>query len=195
MNSLLLFSGGIESTAIAFWKRPDLLLHIDYGHLPAQGEIRAARTIATRLQLPLKEARIDCSATGSGELSGRAHALCAPATSWWPFRNQLLITLGAAVAVNLGIEILLIGSVASDRLYADSTPEFLEAMRNTIRLQEGGVTLVAPAIHLTTSQLVQESQVPRSLLARTHSCHVSNVACGQCRGCLHHYQTAREACI
>jgi 7-cyano-7-deazaguanine synthase len=194
MSTLLLFSGGIESTAIAYWKRPDFLLHIDYGHLPALGELRAARAIATRINLPLKAVRADCSTIGSGELAGCTPIACAPSPSWWPFRNQLLVTLGATVALDLGADIVLFGSVASDRLYADGTPQFLDTLRALIGLQEGNLCLEAPAINLTTSQLVQESHVPYSLLAWTHSCHVSNWACGQCRGCIHHYQVMQESC-
>jgi 7-cyano-7-deazaguanine synthase len=95
MSSLLLFSGGIDSAAIAYWKRPDLLLHIDYGHITATGELRAARTIAKRVAIPLKELRTDCSAIGYGDLAGGRSAPSAPASSWWPFRNQLLATLEA----------------------------------------------------------------------------------------------------
>jgi len=165
MSTLLLFSGGIESTALAFWKRPDLLLHIDYGHLAAQGELRAARAIATRINLPLNELRADCSTIGSGALAGRPAALPAPASSWWPFRNQLLITLGAAFALNHGIDTLLLGSVASDRLYLDGTANFVNCLRELLGLQEGHICLEAPAISLTTNQLIQQSKIPCSLLA------------------------------
>jgi 7-cyano-7-deazaguanine synthase len=192
MSAVLLFSGGIESTAIAYWKRPEFLLHIDYGHRPAMGELRAARAIAKRTNLSLKEVRVDCSAIGSGELAGCAPKSCAPASSWWPFRNQLLITFGATVALDLCADILYFGSVATDRLYADNSPQFLDTLRRLIALQEGNLSLEGPAINLTTRQLVHESRIPYSLLAWTHSCHVSNWACGQCRGCLHHYRIMQE---
>jgi 7-cyano-7-deazaguanine synthase len=194
MSSLLLFSGGVDSAAIAYWKRPDLLLHIDYGQVPAQGELRAARIIASRLNLPLRELRADCSAIGSGDLAGSLPSLSAPASSWWPFRNQLLVTLGAAVAIHLDVDIMLIGTVASDGLYMDGRPEFIHALNNLLLVQEGGLRLQAPAIHLTASQLVRESGIPCSILAWSHSCHVSDFSCGQCRGCISRYSTICDAC-
>lgn len=194
MNSLLLFSGGIDSAALAYWKRPDLLLHIDYGQIPASGELKAAQIIATRLNLPLKELRADCSAVGSGDLAGRPSHSRAPTSSWWPFRNQLLATLGSAVALDLGLDTVLIGTVASDDLYSDGGPEFFRVLRSLIELQEGKIGLEAPALYLTTGQLIQMSGIPCSMLGWAFSCHMSNWACGQCRGCLNRYRTIRDAC-
>ena len=49
--------------------------------------------------------------------------------------------------------------------------------------------LRAPAIELTASELVRMSGVPSELLSWAHSCHVSEYACGLCRGCQKHYST------
>jgi 7-cyano-7-deazaguanine synthase len=195
MSSLLLFSGGIDSAAVAYWKRPDLLLHIDYGQLAASGELRAARVIAKRINIPLKELRADCSAVGSGDLVGSQSSPCAPSSSWWPFRNQLLATLGAAVAVNSGIETLMIATVTPDRMYRDGSNEFIVRFREVLAIQEGTLGFEAPSIELTTSQLVQKSRIPCSILAWSYSCHLGSSACGRCRGCLNRYNTLRALCL
>lgn len=184
MRSLLLFSGGVDSAAIAYWRRPELLLYIDYGQRPACGEIRAARAIARRVKLPLKQLRVDCSAIGSGDLCGKAQLPIAASSSWWPFRNQLLATIGAAFALQESLDAIILGIVHSDQLFADSTSGFADQMRTLLGMQEGRLRLETPAINLTTAELVATSGIPGSLLAWTHSCHVSDWACGQCKGCL-----------
>ncbi|RZK34504.1 MAG: 7-cyano-7-deazaguanine synthase, partial [Hymenobacter sp.] len=40
-----------------------------------------------------------------------------------------------------------------------------------------------PAIKMTSVQLVQQSGISDSLLHWAHSCHKSNIPCGNCRGC------------
>ena len=49
--------------------------------------------------------------------------------------------------------------------------------------QEGNIRVEAPAINLTSKELIEISNIPSSLLFCAHSCHKSSVACGQCRGC------------
>lgn len=38
----LLLSGGLDSTAIAAWQRPDVCVTVDYGQRPARGELAAS---------------------------------------------------------------------------------------------------------------------------------------------------------
>jgi 7-cyano-7-deazaguanine synthase len=141
----LLLSGGIDSIAIAFWKRPDIALTIDYGHLPALGEIQAAAAVCASLGIPHKILRIDCSALGSGDLAGRAHLRQAPVTEWWPYRNQLLVTIGAAYLLSFDISALLLGCVRTDASHADGRPEFIDLLSRLLGLQEGKMGLSAPA--------------------------------------------------
>ena len=42
MKTALLLSGGMDSIAIAWWKRPDIALTLDYGQQAANAEIKAA---------------------------------------------------------------------------------------------------------------------------------------------------------
>lgn len=192
MSKVLLFSGGMDSTALAAWKRPELLLTIDYGQRPAAGELRAARVISEELGLPLRVVRIDCSSLGSGDLAGTTALNLAPASDWWPFRNQLLITLAASIAVAEGADELMIASVRSDEVHADGRSTFVEAMDRLLLLQEGNLRLSAPALMMSTAELVRASGIMSSVLAWGHSCHVAPWACGQCRGCYKHMQVNRE---
>ena len=187
----LLLSGGIDSIAIAFWKRPDIALTIDYGQLSALGETQAAAAVCASLGIPHEILRIDCSALGSGDLAGRAHLPQAPVTEWWPYRNQLLVTIGAAYLMSFDVSALLLGCVRTDASHADGLPDFIDLLSRLLGLQEGKMRLSAPAQALSSIELIRESNVPRDLLAWAHSCHVSNFACGYCRGCQKHFETMK----
>ncbi len=189
MKRALLLSGGMDSVSIAYWQRPDFAITIDYGQKPAEAEIVAGGHVARLLNIPHEVIRVDCSALGSGDMAGTAPSEVAPVSEWWPFRNQLLITLAGMAAVRNGVTRLLIGALATDGVHADGRPAFVEQISNLLALQEGGITVEAPAIELDAVELVRASEIDQGTLAWAHSCHVGNYACGRCRGCVKHYNT------
>jgi 7-cyano-7-deazaguanine synthase len=189
MRVALLLSGGMDSIALAWWLRPDLAITIDYGQKPAPGEIRAASAVAAELGIAHEIIRADISALGSGDLAGVVASSVAPVREWWPFRNQFLVTVAAMRAVTIGIDKLLIGSLRTDAAHRDGSGEFVKALSDLLQLQEGHLILEAPAIEMDGPELLRRSAVPLELLAWAHSCHVSDYACGECRGCRKHYET------
>lgn len=183
---LLLMSGGVDSSCIATWLRPDVLCTVDYGQRVAVAEIRSSEYMATTLGLHHEVIRIDCSALGAGHLAGRDPSALAAASEWWPYRNQLLITLGAMRFVSEGLTEIIIGTVAGDGVHMDGRPAFVDAVSTVMLVQEGGITVSAPAISISTEDLIQRSGITKEMLAYTFSCHVSVYPCGQCRGCIKH---------
>jgi 7-cyano-7-deazaguanine synthase len=188
----LLLSGGMDSTALAWAIRPELAITIDYGQLAAAGELRAAESVCEALGVRRRVLRVNCQELGSGDMAGTEASVVSPVSEWWPFRNQLLITLAAGVALKEGVTSLVLGVVASDGCHADGRLEFFENMRRVLRGQEGGLELEVPAICESTAALCRRVDVPFEILAWAHSCHVSEYACGICRGCKKHRETMRE---
>lgn len=185
----LLLSGGMDSVSIAWWKRPKVSIFVDYGQKPAQAEEAAGRAAAEAMGLRYEVVRADCSALGSGDLAGRPASAVAPASEWWPFRNQLILTLAGTAALQFGETELMIGALRTDEHHADGRPEFIEKISSLMEMQEGGLRVSAPAIGYSAPELVEASQIPQSVLAWAHSCHTGNLACGQCRGCVKHFET------
>jgi 7-cyano-7-deazaguanine synthase len=179
----------MDSISVAYWIRPSIAYTIDYGQLAAAGEVRAARIVAAELAIPHQVICVNCSSVGSGDMAGSSPDPRAPVSEWWPFRNQLLLTLAGARALVDGVGELIFGAVSSDCSHADGRAEFFAAADALFALQEGNIRVSAPAIRMTAAELVQSSGIPRSLLAWAHSCHVSNHACGICRGCIKHSET------
>jgi 7-cyano-7-deazaguanine synthase len=125
----------------------------------------------------------DCSAIGAGLLAERPIPSRSPTPAWWPFRNQLLVTLVLMRLVDSDVGELMLGTVSNDKKYADGTIAFYEAIDQLVSVQEFHPRVTAPAIEMTTLQLVQASAIPREVLSWAHSCQVSNITCGSCGSC------------
>lgn len=192
MKTALLLSGGMDSIAIAYWKRPEIAVTVDYGQRPAAAEIRAAEAVADALSIEHHVVHADLSALGSGDTAGAASLEMAPVSEWWPFRNQMLVTLGAMKGIALGVRRLLMGTLKTDQQHADGRPGFIQCLDALLRLQEGELRLEAPAIEFTAVELIRKSGVTMDVLSWAHSCHVGEYACGLCRGCRKHYETLRD---
>lgn len=201
-RSLLLLSGGHDSIALAAWLRPSACLTIDYGQRPVAGEMRAAEATAQMLNLDWHQFRVDLSPVGSGLLhddgteTGKDAAAAfrggtpvegAPSPEWWPYRNQLLVSLAAAWALPRGFDELVVGSVAPDGdRHKDGTPGFYQLLDELVSYQEGGIRVTAPAVGLSTAKLIEVSGVTDAVLGFAHSCHVAAYPCGMCPGCRKH---------
>ena len=192
MKTALLLSGGMDSLAIAWWKRPQLAITIDYGQKAAEAEILASKTICGQLGIEHSIIQVDCSSLGSGDMANTSPDSVAPTTDWWPYRNQLLVTLAAMCAISKGVGTLLIGTVSSDESHLDGTLDFIKRLDDLVSYQEGGLRIEAPAIGVSTPELIRMSGVPSEFLAWAHSCHKADVACGHCRGCHKYFDVLRE---
>jgi len=186
MKRAVLLSGGMDSYALTYQEKPDYAITIDYGQKAASAEIQSANILCKELSISHHVVSVDLSSLGSGDLSSHPAINLAPASDWWPFRNQMLITVAGMFAVNYDITQLIIGCVSSDANHVDGREEFIAAMSQLLGIQEGRLNLIAPAILITSDELIRNSGIPNDLLAWAHSCHVGNLACGHCRGCVKH---------
>jgi len=192
MSNLLLLSGGIDSVAIAAWKRPKICLTIDYGQKPANTEIQASQQVCNDLGLNHHVLKTDICSLGAGDMSGYSTSPCSEHSEFWPYRNQYLITLAAMIAIKNNCKDILIGTVRTDSRHKDGSKEFIQMMNSLLSFQEGSLGLLAPARKLTTLELVQKSDIPLSTLSWSHSCYVSNLACGHCDGCNKHTELMND---
>lgn len=179
---------------MASWLRPAGCLTVNYGQRPFRGELRASRAIAAALGLAAFTVECDLSAIGLGLLARERPSsgedvpdppIPSPSPEWWPFRNQLLATIAAAWALTRGYDVIVLGSVAGDaERHLDGSRDFYDSLDTVTAMQEGGIRVVAPALALTSSKLLEASGISDSVLAYAHSCHVADYACGYCPGCV-----------
>lgn len=192
-RTVLLLSGGLDSAALAARERPDRTLFVDYGQRPARAERVAAAAVAAELGLPHDAVRVNATDIGSGLLAPaqRPADAARPSPEWWPYRNQLLVTVAAAwllrgdpaVPGGAGTDVL-VGSVEQDGArHLDGTAPFYAALDALLRVQEGEVGCRAPALGLSTADLVRDSGATDAVLGWTHSCHTADAPCLDCPGC------------
>jgi 7-cyano-7-deazaguanine synthase len=189
MTTAILLSGGMDSISLAYWLRPEIAVTVDYGQRAAAAEFRASEAVAEVLGMRHLKITLSAGGLGSGSMVGTATLAIAPRPEWWPYRNQLLVTAAAAAAITYGARRLLIGTLKTDGHHADGRKEFVQQLSALLEMQEGGMTLEAPAIDMSAEELVRRSGIPMEVLAWSHSCHVSDYACGDCGGCRKHYRT------
>ena len=188
----ILLSGGMDSIALAYWLRPEHAFTIDYGHKSAEAEIHAASQVSQALNMQHHVISVDCSSLGSGNLSGNPPLDFAPVSEWWPYRNQLLVTLACMKGVSFGLSHLVVGSVKTDDSHLDGTEEFYENLSRLISQQEGEIEIEYPAINMDTLELIEKSGVPSSILLWAHSCHTSNQPCLSCNGCMKYLYVSQK---
>lgn len=186
MSDLLLLSGGIDSTALAYMMRPALCMTVNYGQNAAAAEIKAAQRICSILGLSHQIIEANLRALGTGDMSGRDASTTSKNSEFWAFRNQFLITLGAMSAVAKGLDRVVIGSVKTDVKHKDGTNQFRAKLDQLLQLQEGQIELIAPASEMSSEELVVKSGISIDLLSWAHSCHKGVYACGACNGCHKH---------
>ncbi len=191
-NKAILLSGGMDSIALAYWKRPKYSFTIDYGQKPAKAEISAAIQISNYLGINHHIISVDCSELGCGDMNGTSPLSISPITEWWPYRNQLLVTLACMKGISFGITELLVGSVLTDTSHKDGSKEFYSKLSNLVQYQEGSINISAPAVEMNTIELINKSNIPISLLLWAHSCHTSNQPCMNCNGCKKYLHTLQS---
>lgn len=192
MKVALLMSGGIDSVALAWWQKPDIAYTIDYGQKSSRGEIRAATAVCSALSIPHRVIAVDCNSLGSGDLAGSVPSPFAPVSEWWPFRNQLLITIAGMAAIQDEVDTIFLGTVRTDSIHRDGSLQFFNNVSRLMKDQEGSINVEAPAINMTSVELIKKTGIDPSILSWAHSCHTSEFACGICRGCNKHRAVMTE---
>ncbi len=192
-KTAILLSGGMDSIAIAYWKKPDYAITVDYGQNCAQAEIQASNVVAQRLNMEHLIIHADCASLGSGTLSVNKQLNDAPSEEWWPYRNQLLVTLACMEAIKHDIGIIYVGSIKQDgERHKDGTKEFYSLISALTEYQEGGIRIEMPAAEMDTVDIIKRFKVPLGLILQSHSCHCSNTPCLKCSGCYKNYKIRLE---
>lgn len=184
VKKAVLLSGGIDSICLTYGIKPEIAYTIDYGQTVAERELYVSKYICKELGILHKSIKVDCKSLGSGVLANSECIALSPSLEWWPFRNQLLVTLACMQGIKDGVNEIYLASVKSDCFHKDGTNEFYHSVDNLVKNQEGEIRIMCPTLNFYSHELVKFYNVPIDLLTIAHSCHISNVACGKCSGCI-----------
>lgn len=198
-RAIVLLSGGVDSaTVLALATQEGLevfALSFRYGQRHAV-ELNAARRLAevydVRRHLIVD---IDTSVLGDAVLAGGEQTFGgqhAPAT-YVPARNTLFLAHALAWSEVLGAGLLLMGANADDAEgYPDCREDYLRSFERMSNLAThagragGGVSVRAPLLRLSKSEVVALARSLRVPLELTWSCYFPTSegwACGRCNAC------------
>lgn len=209
MKKVVLLSGGIDSSTCLAVALQDcdpsdvLAVNVFYGQ-KHEREMRSAQKIAQfygvellDIDLSMIFSKSNCSlltrsnndipegdyASQQKENPGK------PVSTYVPFRNGLMLSAVASIAVSVGASEIYYGAHADDsagNAYPDCSVEFTEYMNNAIYSGTGGqVNIIAPFVNVNKADVVRTGLklgVPYEL---TWSCYNGGERpCGKCGTCI-----------
>jgi 7-cyano-7-deazaguanine synthase len=170
-ESVILLSGGVDSTALAALTKDQGLrssaLFIDYGQAARAAEHASSRAVAEAYGLPWREVQVAGVRFAQGEIRGR---------------NAFFVHL-ALLAFHAPSGVVYLGIHAGTG-YRDCSPEFVELIQGSLDFHTGGqVRLAAPFLEARKAEvyaLAASLDVPFEL---TYSCEAASTPCGACESC------------
>lgn len=191
-SGVLLVSGGLDSITLAYWLAVRAVtvvpVFFDYGQHCAATELQSVRA-----HLPRKYRKATL-AIRLGDIYNHCRSRMLDEADLWrdkvadddlyvPYRNQLLLTAGAAIATSLGHNVVYSGFIQSDLATGDASTVFLKQVAGLTHAF-GGVQLKFPLSRMSKSKVARMGIELRAPIAETYSCLMrSKTPCGACPNC------------
>ena len=213
-KSLVLFSGGIDSTTVLYWAlakgRDVQALTFDYGQRH-NVEVRLARRTAGKAGVPQTVLKIDLRQVGGSALTDKAIELPrykklaemkpGPPATYVPFRNGILLALAAAWAEARGILEIVCGfNIIDSPDYPDTRRSFVRAMEKAVnagtKAAFGGekIKITAPFVQMKKSEIIRLGLSLGADYSHSVSCYAGGeIPCGACSSCLLRERAFAEA--
>jgi len=206
---VVLLSGGIDSTVLMYslisqyeiWP-----LSIDYGQRHSK-EVFAARNVCEARNhnlllrwryLDLRNLRLilPSALTGVGKIPSGKYDKETMSQTVVPFRNGIFLAVASGYAEGIGANYVAYAAHTEDHyLYPDCRPEFVNSIRETIKLgTDGKVKLIEPFTYKSKADIVvlgKKLVVPFKL---TWSCYKGeDLHCGLCSTCIERREAFKKA--
>lgn len=194
MPVLLLCSGGLDSTTVAYWlveRRIEIVpIFFDYGQHCVEKEWDTLRRV-----LPADGVRAPERIDISGIFRGSPSRLIAEPDLWTehvddadlyvPYRTMLLFAAGAACAQTRGLETVYSGFINSNHAKEiDCSAAFLNGL-DGLAAGVGAVRFAIPFRDWSKTQVIKEAMRLAVPVGATYSCQLlSDTPCGACPNCV-----------
>jgi|TARA_B100001094_G_C18044041_1_gene726487 7-cyano-7-deazaguanine synthase len=199
---VVLLSGGLDSATILNFAQKNFdvtAIAFDYGQRH-KFELNAARKIAKKNSIFLKEIKIDLAQFGNSALTDN---ISVPKNqdigkeipiTYVPVRNTIFLSYALAFAEVNEIFDIFIGVNALDYSgYPDCRPEFIDAFEKMAnegtKFAQGAqkIKIHTPLIDLTKAEIISKGIQLGVDYSMTHSCYdpsESGLSCGECDACI-----------
>jgi 7-cyano-7-deazaguanine synthase len=207
MKSVLLLSGGVDSTALAYYLANNQSQRVHavtfrYGQRNADREIAAAARTARRLFLRHTVIELHPNVFAETALTGFGEIPWAPtsdvdATSpvVVPGRNTVFLVSAASVGLYDGATSVYFATTAEDSAaFPDCRIGYLAALNSLLKVAGMGSQVIAPFISRSKAEVVGIGAEAGADWADAYSCYVGKAAhCGKCGACLGRLAAFAEA--
>ena len=201
-SSVLLASGGLDSTTLAYWLRDKgenfVPLFLNYGQHCAQTEReRLAEVLPSELFGPIVELNIaDVYRDSSSRLIKAADLWTERMTDddlYLPYRNLLVLTVGAAYAQSRGESEVYAEFINSNHAKEiDCSAEFFDRLGGMLS-DYGTVKIRMPFREFSKREVAEIGLALGAPIAITFSCQASStVPCGVCPNCMDRLEALAE---
>jgi 7-cyano-7-deazaguanine synthase len=195
MTVLLLSSGGLDSTTVAYWLVEKGItiqpLFFDYGQHCVEKEWTTLRSVLPQTDLVAPPDRVDISPIFKGSRS----RLIAEPDLWseyvdsedlyLPYRTLLFFSASASIAQTRGILSVYSGFINSNHAKElDCSSQFLNGL-DALSRDVGPVRFEMPFRDRSKTEIVQLAKQLGVPIGKTYSCQLfSDVPCGACPNCV-----------
>lgn len=208
MDSLIILSGGMDSTTMLYEYRADiaLALSFDYGSNHNARELAFARLHCERLGIPHIIISLDFMhryfrsslLQGADAIPEGNYTDENMRSTVVPFRNGIMLSIAAGMAESRGLKRVMMANHAGDHaIYPDCRPTFVAAMDQAIQAGTyDGIRLFTPYTDITKADIARRGKALGIDYAETWSCYKGGaVHCGKCGTCTERREALREAGI
>ena len=196
MASLLIYSGGLDSTTMLYEYKDSIALAVsfDYGSKHNAREIACAaencRLLGVRhMILPLgfigQYFRSDLLLSG-GEIPEGSYADENMRSTVVPFRNGIMLAVAAGLAESYELDAIMLANHSGDHaIYPDCRPEFIDAFAAAVQAGTyNGVKLLSPYCHMSKRDIALRGKALGIDYSKTYSCYKGGEKhCGKCGTC------------
>lgn len=207
-DSLLVFSGGMDSTTMLYEykERIALALSFHYGSNHNDKELAFAKLHCQRLGIEhiiiplgfIKEHFNSSLLSGSEAIPEGNYDEENMRSTVVPFRNGIMLAIAAGMAENRGLQYIMLANHGGDHaIYPDCRPDFVNAMDQAVCAGTwNNVRLLTPYTNISKAEIARHGLQLGINYDETWSCYKGgDKPCGVCGTCREREEALKEACI
>ncbi len=207
-DSLLVFSGGMDSTTMLYeyQERIALALSFHYGSNHNDKELAFAKLHCQRLGIEhiiiplgfIKEHFNSSLLSGSEAIPEGNDDEDNMKSTVVPFRNGIMLAIAAGMAENRGLQYIMLANHGGDHaIYPDCRPDFVNAMDQAVCAGTwNNVRLLTPYTNISKAEIARHGLQLGINYDETWSCYKGgDKPCGVCGTCREREEALKEACI
>ena len=207
-DSLLVFSGGMDSTTMLYEykERIALALSFHYGSNHNDKELAFAKLHCQRLGIEhiiiplgfIKEHFNSSLLSGSEAIPEGNYDEENMKSTVVPFRNGIMLAIAAGMAENRGLQYIMLANHGGDHaIYPDCRPDFVNAMDQAVCAGTwNNVRLLTPYTNISKAEIARHGLQLGITSDETWSCYKGgDKPCGVCGTCREREEALKEACI